>query len=69
MVELKQDQASVYVTELEIGIEGRDSTSVVTVQVDEASETFRIPADAEPRGVTLDPNVWLLMESTDFVKR
>lgn len=38
------------------------------VQVTARESTFRIPADAEPASVVLDPGVWLLAEFGSFDK-
>jgi hypothetical protein len=38
------------------------------VQVTGGESTFRIPADAEPASVVLDPGVWLLAELGSFQK-
>ena len=50
---------------LEIGLyyEGSSTSIVKQVQVSGASEVFRIPSDAVPSKVDLDPDTWLLMES------
>jgi aminopeptidase N len=72
VVELRQVQGmsdGVFVTELEIAMQGAGETNVALVHVDEESETFRIPAAREPDAVLLDPNVWLLMEVDRFGRR
>lgn len=38
------------------------------VELDERRRTFRVPADAEPEAVLLDPFTWLLMEPGPFTK-
>lgn len=38
------------------------------VELTQARQRFEIAADQAPRAVTLDPNVWILMEAK-FVKQ
>ncbi len=51
---------------LEIGLfyEGSPKPIVKQVQVSGASDVFRIPSELVPSKVELDPDTWLLMEST-----
>jgi hypothetical protein len=46
----------------------RLSPALHQVQVSGGETTFRIPADAEPASVVLDPGVWLLAELGSFQK-
>ena len=68
IVTLNQTQPEAFVTELELGIESPRGTRIVTVQIEGATSRFQIPAEEAPVDVTLDPNVWLLMEA-EFGKR
>ena len=63
-----QDGGAVFTTELELGIETTAGTRLVSVQIDPDQEQFRFAVSEEPFAVTLDPNVWLLMEAS-FVRR
>jgi hypothetical protein len=42
---------------------------VETVQLEQRDQTFSIKLDKEPAEVVLDPNVWLLMQVGEFVKK
>jgi aminopeptidase N len=42
---------------------------VQPVELTAAQGHFKIPADAEPQTVVLDPNTWLLVESIDLVRQ
>lgn len=70
LVDLRQTQDSgvVFATELEIGIETTAGVRLVSVQIDQKREQFRFAASELPSAVTLDPNVWLLMEAK-FARR
>jgi aminopeptidase N len=50
---------------LEIGLfyDGRPAPIVKQIQVSSARDVFRIPSDAVPSRIELDPDTWLLMES------
>ena len=68
VVDLAQTQSEAFITELELGVEDSSGTRVVTVQVEGGTSQFRISAEEAPIAVSLDPNVWLLMEA-EFNRR
>ena len=65
VVELAQTQAGpVYRLPLEIGV----GSKVEKVQFDRKQQRFEIASEAEPAGVELDPDVWLLMDAKALEK-
>jgi aminopeptidase N len=72
-VQLHQTQAAdlLYRTPLDIGIIVDPSAAprIETVQLEQRDHTFTIKLDKAPADVVLDPNVWLLMQPGDFVKK
>ncbi|MGA2264265.1 MAG: M1 family metallopeptidase [Acidobacteriota bacterium] len=72
-VEIHQTQTTdfVYQTALDIGImaDRNAAPRVETVQLEQRDQTFSIKLDKEPAEVVLDPNVWLLMQVGEFVKK
>ena len=64
VVTVRQTQAGdAYQFPLDIGVTpATGPTRVVEMQVNGREASMTIPVDAEPTGVTLDPNVWLLAE-------
>jgi aminopeptidase N len=72
-VEIHQTQAAdvVYRTALDIGIitDPNVSPRIEIVQLERRDQTFSIKLDKEPASVVLDPNVWLLMQAGEFVKK
>jgi len=72
-VEIHQKQAGevVYKNPLDIGIttDRAAGPRVETVQLERREQTFSIKVDKEPIEVVLDPNVWLLMQQLEFVKK
>jgi aminopeptidase N len=69
-VELRQSQeGEAFVFPLEIGIAfGSDSSRIERVEIGGQPARVGFPAETEPSAVTLDPNLWVLMESR-FGKR
>ena len=65
VVELAQ-QGDVYRLPLEIGIGGEGTTPmrIERVELTQRSQTFEIAAERAPVSLVLDPNTWILMEST-----
>jgi aminopeptidase N len=51
---------------LEIGVTTADrpAPAIERVRLSQRRQRFTIGADTEPSAVTLDPNVWLLMDAT-----
>lgn len=72
VVELAQTQpGDLYRLPLELGVtpdSGAGPMRIEKVELTQARQRFEIPADAAPRDVTLDPNVWILMEAK-FARR
>lgn len=72
-VEIHQTQAAdvVYKTALDIGIisDPNAAPRIETVQLERRDHTFSFKLDKEPTSVVLDPNVWLLMQAGEFMKR
>ncbi len=72
IVELAQTQpGQPYRMPMEVGV-APDSAGapmkIEKIEMTQMKQRFEIPADHAPRDVTLDPNVWMLMEAK-FVKR
>ena len=70
-ITVRQTQASdAYRFPLGVGVTepSRLSPALHRVHVTGRESTFRIPADAEPATVVLDPGVWLLAELGSFTK-
>lgn len=71
-VELRQTQAAdtVYRTALDIGIatDRGAEPRIEVVRLDQRTQTFRLTIDKAPVEVTLDPNVWLLMQLEGFTR-
>lgn len=59
-----QPGGALFTFPLDIGISvaGETTTSVETVHIDGAAETFSFAVDSAPTAVTLDPDTWLLFE-------
>lgn len=55
-------QGHVYQFPLEVGIVSKGKTSIQTVEVSKANETFELKVSGKPEQVVLDPNLWLLFE-------
>jgi aminopeptidase N len=72
-VEIHQTQAAdlQYKTPLDIGIIVDPSAAprIETVQLEQRDHTFTVKLDKAPADVVLDPNVWLLMQQGEFVKK
>ena len=72
-IDIHQAQAAdvVYQTPLDIGIvkDRNAGPTIETVQLERRDQSFTIKLDREPAEVLLDPNVWLLMDLVEFVKR
>lgn len=71
-VELTQSQAgAAYRLPLEIGISGDGSTAVRVekIAMTQATQSWKIALDASPKEVTLDPNAWILMSVSSFVRK
>ena len=72
VVELAQTQpGDPYRLPLELGVtpdSGGGPMRIEKVELTQARQRFEIAADQAPRAVTLDPNVWILMEAK-FVKQ
>ncbi|MGB6150653.1 MAG: M1 family peptidase, partial [Pricia sp.] len=47
---------------LEIGIVSKGNFQIRTLEIDQKSKTFEIPASAKPDALVLDPELWLLFE-------
>lgn len=63
--------AELYQFTLQIGLQNKDSywPATKTIKISERTTTISLPIEFEPTDVTLDPNVWLLAEFGEFVKR
>jgi aminopeptidase N len=59
-ITLRQTQDTEFVFPLEIGIDTGGASRVENVLVDSKEASFTITVDAQPTGVVLDPNTWLL---------
>jgi aminopeptidase N len=70
-LDIAQTQNGVpYRLPLEVGIvDAAGRSRIERVELTQASGTFTIAADAEPKSVTIDPDSWLLLESVAVVKR
>ena len=72
-VEIRQTQTAdlIYQTALEMAIiaGGNAAPRIETVQLEQRVQTFTFKLDNEPVDVVLDPNVWLLAQFIDFVKK
>jgi aminopeptidase N len=70
-IDLAQVQGGVaFRMPLEIAVAGATGAPrIERIEMTQEAGRFRIPADAEPASVTLDPNTWVLMQVADFVKR
>jgi aminopeptidase N len=68
VVSIRQTQAAApYEFPLDVAVTPASGSSrIVRLQVKGRDLTASIPVDAEPAGVTLDPNVWLLAEFGSF---
>ena len=47
----------------------RGESRTERVELSQSSGRFTFAADAEPASVTLDPNVWVLLQKVEFLKR
>ncbi len=65
-----QNDGSVFKMPLEIGLrfKGQDRPTVERIIVNEKTNVFTLQAETEPESVTLDPNMWVLMEA-DFRRK
>ena len=64
-----QNDGSLFKMPVEIGIyyPGKNEPQIERIQVDAKSNVFTIKVTAEPEKITLDPNMWILMDA-DFKK-
>ncbi len=65
-----QTDGSIFKMPIQIAIYSKNQKKpqIKTIQVNEKSNTFIIPTDSEPEVIILDPNSWVLME-TSFLKK
>ena len=71
IIELNQVQNGNQLIELPLEIEitfENDNIKMEKVQLNGKSNTYKIKSDEEPIGITLDPNLWVLMNS-EFQKK
>jgi aminopeptidase N len=70
-ITLKQTQeAEPFRLPLEIGLKAADgNVSLQKVELTGREGEFKLAAESEPAGVTLDPNVWVLMPDPEFAKQ
>ena len=71
IIELNQVQNGNQLIKLPLEIEitfENDNIKMEKVQLNGKSNTYRMKSDKEPIGITLDPNLWILMNS-EFQKK
>jgi aminopeptidase N len=70
-VDIAQTQAGpAFRIPLEIAVAGSSGQRrIERVELTDSTNRFTLAADAEPAAVTLDPNTWVLVQSSEFVKQ
>jgi aminopeptidase N len=69
-LELSQTQSGdAFRLPLEVGLAGDGAAKIERIEMTQKRQTFEIPAAKEPASVTLDPNVWILMDARLEKKR
>jgi aminopeptidase N len=59
-----QTSGSLFKMPVQVAVTSKTGNTVMhTLQVNEKTNTFTLPAETEPNSVLLDPNTWVLMDS------
>ena len=66
VLEIKQVQAGGILIEMpiEIAIDSKNNRKIEKIKLSEAFRKYRIKVNEEPSNVSLDPNLWVLMNSS-----